>query len=241
MSTKIDSRLTTHDSRSYSVLKRIKHSLGGYLWSLILPKSKRDFISKLPHSAKLLDVGCGNHSPENTKLLRPDLYYAGIDVGDYNTDEASKNAADEYILTSGENFAETIGNLPEEFDAAISSHNLEHCNHPMETIDAICSRLKKDGRLFLAFPCEMSVIFPSRKGTLNFYDDSTHINLPDFKAVMKRLIHDNRMSVDYVSYSYKPVLGWLLGMLWNIFEKDRVNRLIWCYYGFETIIWAHKK
>ncbi len=131
--------------------------------------------------------------------------------------------------------------MPDEFDAAISHHNLEHCNHPMETLDAICSRLKKGGMLYLAFPSERSVTFPSRKGTLNFYDDGTHIYLPDFKAVMKRLIRTNGMSVDFVAESYRPFLPSLIGMFQKHIIKDRATYYIWCYYGFVTIITAHKK
>ena len=139
------------------------------------PRSKDQFLLSLPVKASLLDVGCGNHSPEMTKKRRPDIYYAGIDIDDYNTDDISKKLADEYILTDAENFAKTIRSLNISFDAAISSHNLEHCNYPMETIDAICNRLKGWGVLYLAFPSENSVNFPSRINTLNFYDDSTHI------------------------------------------------------------------
>ena len=149
--------------------------------------------------------------------------------------------ADEYILTSGEDFADTIDNLPSDFDAVISSHNLEHCNYPMKTIDAICGRLKKEGKLFLCFPSENSVTFPSRIGTLNFYDDITHREVPDFKAVMKRLIRDNRMSVDYAAAQYRPFIGHTIGSIYNLLFKKKSSRLLWYYYGFETMIWAHKK
>ena len=230
---KISSRLSLH--------LRIRRFCRRFILPFINPKGKTLFILHLPKNAEILDVGCGNHSPENAKHLRPDVFYVGIDVGDYNTDEKSKTLADKYIITSGDNFADTIGNLPYEFDAAISNHNLEHCNHPMETLDAICSRLKKGGRLYLAFPSEESATFPSRKGTLNFYDDSTHIYLPDFKAVMKRLIRNNGMSVDFVARSYRPFLARMIGMIQKFIIKDRATHFIWCYYGFETVITAHKK
>ena len=180
-------------------------------------------------------------SPEHIKSIRPDLHYVGVDVCDCNNDDVSKGFADEYVLTDGENFADTIRNLPGEFDAAVSSHNLEHCNHPMETLDAICSRLKKGGRLHLSFPCEDSVTFPSREGTLNFYDDPTHIYLPDFKAVIKRLVRDNGMYIDFAASSYKPFLAWLRGMIQNCFNKHSASGCIWYYYGFVSVIIAHKK
>ena len=39
----------------------------------------------------------------------------------------------------------------------------------------MCISLKKGGILYMAFPCEESITFPSREGTLNFYDDPTHV------------------------------------------------------------------
>ncbi len=185
-------------------------------------------MKSLPLKAKILDVGCGLNSPERFKSIRPDLYYVGVDVCD--CDEATKKFADEYVVTDGEKFAGTIRNLPGEFDAAVSSHNLEHCNHPMETLDAICSRLKKGGRLHLSFPSENSVTFPSRIGTLNFYDGETHIYVPDFKAVMKRLIRDNKMFVEFAAPSYRPFFGRMAGMLQNLFMREKTTRLIWYYY-----------
>ena len=241
MAGKIEPRTTNHEPR-LSFYRKIKRFIWRkFVFPFISPQNKTLFLLHLPRKAKLLDVGCGNHSPEHTKKLCPDIYYVGVDVCDYNNDEKSKTLADKYIMTSGENFAETIKNLPDEFDAAVSNHNLEHCNHPMETLDAICSRLKKGGKLYLAFPSEKSVTFPSRKGSLNFYDDGSHVYLPDFKAVIKRLIRNNGMSIDFAEASYMPFLAKIIGMFQNRIIRDRATYYIWCYYGFETIITAHKK
>ena len=221
--------------------KELKVMFHNLFSRIIKPKGKRAFLLSLPKGACLLEVGCGNHSPEYVKGLRPDVFYVGIDVADYNTDEKSKEVADRYVLTTGEYFAETIANMDVMFDGVLSSHNLEHCNHPLETIDAICSRLKVDGRLYLAFPCEKSVEFPSRQGTLNFYDDNTHIYLPILRDVIKRLIQGNNLFIDFMAASYRPLIGRIFGAILDRFIKKRNNSFTWLHYGFETIIWAHKK
>ncbi len=123
----------------------------------------------------------------------------------------------------------------------MSWHNLEHCDHPMETIDAICSRLKIGGRLCMGFPSEQSVVFPSRRGTLNFYDDPTHQYVPDFKAVIKRLTMNNRMFIDFVAQNYKPILCRIAGVFADRIITKRNNSFTWAHYGFETVIWAHKR
>lgn len=35
----------------------------------------------------LLDIGCGNHSPQLTKLYFPKVNYYGLDITNYNNDE----------------------------------------------------------------------------------------------------------------------------------------------------------
>ena len=52
------------------------------------------FIDSLPPKSTVLDIGCGNNSPIRFKTHRPDCYYIGLDVGDYNQDAHSKNFAD---------------------------------------------------------------------------------------------------------------------------------------------------
>ena len=90
-------------------------------------------------------------------------------------------------------------------------------------------------------PSALAVELTARQGTLNFYDDPTHIYLPDFKAVIKRLVRDNGMYIEFASKSYKPFLAWLRGMIQNCFNKHSASGCIWYYYGFVSVIIAHKK
>lgn len=106
---------------------------------------KQMFLLKLKKNARVLDIGCGNNSPKNTKFLRSDIYYAGVDVGEYNQEKGSIECADEYIISAPESFCKSILEIEGQFDAAISSHNLEHCNKPKETLDAICKKLVGGG------------------------------------------------------------------------------------------------
>ena len=40
------------------------------------------------------------------------------------------------------------------------------------------NKLKQGGMLYLSFPCYDSLYFPRRMGTLNYYDDETHTEIP---------------------------------------------------------------
>lgn len=178
-----------------------------------IPKAmhcKQAFVLSLPKGARVLDVGCGNCSPETVKRWRKDLNYTGIDVSDYNNTAKTLAYADEYIVSTPLKFSKSIREIDGMFDAVISSHNLEHCNNQTDTMTAMCCKLKKGGRLYLAFPCEESIAFPHRRGTLNFYDDSTHKEAPEYEKILK-LLCDNGMKILFSRKQYKPLYYWVWG------------------------------
>jgi cyclopropane fatty-acyl-phospholipid synthase-like methyltransferase len=208
------------------------------LHKIIRRHGKTSFIFGLPAGAKILDVGCGNDSPARIKSARPDLWYIGLDVGDYNQKE-SRAIADEYVITEPELFAERIRDFEGGVDAVISAHNLEHCNQPDKVITAMAAALRPGGRLYLSFPCEKSVHFPHRKGTLNFYDDETHRSVPEWAAVLDS-IHGAGLRVDYAAQQSRSLAMALFGLLLEPISstRGRVMRGTWDLYGFESIIWA---
>lgn len=79
-----------------------------------IPKAmweKRNFYLRLPKNASVLDIGCGNGSPAKAKYLRPDIFYAGIDIGNYNNSEKSLSMADVYLTVEAEKFPEGISDI----------------------------------------------------------------------------------------------------------------------------------
>jgi SAM-dependent methyltransferase len=187
-----------------------------------------------------LDVGCGNNSPCIIKALCPEIFYVGIDIGNYNQTET--NLADEYVISSPDEFADSLANLGKRFDAVLSSHNLEHCNHREKTLEAMIKILKPHGDILLLFPSEKSVEFPSRRGTLNYYDDETHRDKPPiFKDVLEKF-KSSRMKIIFAKKSYRPLFLYLMGLLQEHYSKKQKQVLLgtWAYWGFESVIWAKK-
>jgi SAM-dependent methyltransferase len=202
---------------------------------------KHSFLGRLAPLCSILDVGCGNNSPQNTKNILPGCFYTGIDIGHYN--QQNPNAADKYVITSPEGFVSEISSYKECFDAVISSHNLEHCNDRDGTLSAMLIAVKPGGYIYLSFPCEESVSFPKRKGTLNYYDDNTHKGVPpSFDEVLLK-IQASGFDVHVKVRNHRPTLlrtlGWLLEPISK--RSKKVLRGTWEFYGFETIIWAQKK
>ncbi len=218
-------------------LKRLRR----HVHCLLHPRRKMAFIFSIPKSAKVLDVGCGNSSPAITKTARPDLRYTGLDVCDYEQASPASDYSEEYLVVSPENFAAEIAKRPNRYDAVICCHNLEHCTEQDQVLVAMLRSLRKNGTIFLAFPCADSIRFPSREGTLNFFDDKTHTTPPDFSKIIGTL-RDEAFKVTFARRRYRP---WRLFMIGLVLEpisrrKKKVIRGTWSLYGFESIIWAKK-
>jgi SAM-dependent methyltransferase len=201
---------------------------------------KTDFLSKLNSNSSILDVGCGNNSPFRTKQILPDCIYTGLDVGDYN--QTKPLLAENYVITTPQNFSNEIAKFSKAFDAVISSHNLEHCDDREMTLTAMLEALKVGGKLYLSFPCEQSVNFPRRGGTLNYYDDSTHkFSPPNFNETLA-YIKQKGFEIVYAERNYSPkilsLIGWACEPLSKLRNKIMVGT--WEYYGFESIIIAEK-
>lgn len=211
------------------------------------PKGKNAFLlSMIQDNFKrcktiLLDVGCGNDSVIQVKSLINNVYYIGLDIGCYNQSETSIELIDESIIVSPEEFANSIEKV-KDVDVIISSHNIEHCYEPEKVILAMIKSLKKNGVMYLAFPSEDTVSLPSRGGCLNFYDDPTHVYLPEYKKIL-HILQENGMKIIYKKKRYQPFFLYYKGKRneRESQEKNLVMEGTWVYYGFETKIWAKKK
>lgn len=208
---------------------------------IIRPNGKRHFLMLLSPDASVLDVGCGNNSTYNIKKILPKCKYTGVDIGEY--EQTKTILADQYILTRPLNFATTINNLQIKYDAIISSHNIEHCYEREKTLMSILNKVKNGGQIFLSFPCQQSIHFPKRRGTLNYYDDPTHRDKPpSFEYIIDQLVK-NEFKVEYSSRNYKPIVLRIVGFFLEPFSRLQ-NKVLWGtweFYGFESIIIGRKK
>jgi SAM-dependent methyltransferase len=207
---------------------------------ILRPHGKSAFLRRLDDTCSILDVGCGNNSPFYVKAILPHCQYTGIDVSDYN--QSNPNLADHYIVTSPSGFVEEIAKHHNSFDALISAHNLEHCDDRYGTLNAMLSAIRVGGSLYLSFPTEDSTRFPSRSGTLNYFDDPTHKHEPpDFHEIVEVVKRQN-FEILFSDPSYKPVVLWTVGLLleWVSARRRTVLRGTWEHYGFEAIVWARR-
>lgn len=207
------------------------------------PRGREAFLRTVARGGQLLDVGCGNDSPYQIKTTRPDIFYVGLDVGDYHQTGASLECADKYIVTPPAGFHGEIEKFSGQMDAIISNHNIEHCDRPGDVVNAMLSALRPGGRIYMAFPCAESVSFPSRQGSLNFYDDPTHRTVPDLAGILAATAGSG-CRVEFLARQYRPAVPRFFGFLLEPFSRWR-GRLLpfnctWALYGFETILWISR-
>ena len=213
-----------------------------FLKKILRPRGQRSFLSSIKKTnLKILDVGCGNASSLFLKTVKPNSMVYGIDVGDFNQSDESKDLYEQYIISEPEMFAQAIQNIPENFDVVISNHNIEHCEDPQSTFRAMVNRTAPGGHLFIATPSLASVDFPSRGGGLNFFDDATHQRPVDLMELFSSESH--RLECRYYTKSAKPFFWYFIGWAqeWASRRLDKILIGTYEYHGFEQIMWARKK
>lgn len=179
-------------------MDRVRHALRAlYMWFEVPHRfvSLRQYLEE--PGTRVLDVGCGNHSPSLTKKYFPDCVYYGLDRGDWNNDATDLRAMNEFIHSDLESPHGLDVVQDGAFDVVICSHVLEHIAEPERIAKELASKLKRSGVMYVETPSESSLRLPRAadgwmgiRGCLNFYDDSTHKALVDLRALARGLRAD---------------------------------------------------
>jgi SAM-dependent methyltransferase len=124
---------------------------------------------------RVLDVGAGNHSASITKSFYPRCSYEALDrVRDYNNDAGDWARTDAFHEIDLERVE--LGSLPDGgYDAILMAHVLEHLQNGEAVLRALTPKLAPGGIFYVEFPSPRSTRLPSMRGTLNFWDDPTHV------------------------------------------------------------------
>ena len=211
-----------------------------YIHMILRPKGKYRFLNNFCTNESVLDIGSGK-SPNRIKKLFPNCQYTGLDVENHYEDGGC--LADNYVLTTIEEFTNTLSTFDQSFDCVISSHNLEHCDNRELVLKLSASAVRSNGYMYLSFPSEKSINFPlGRSGTLNYFDDNTHKDLPPSVEDAIQILNKEGFSVINKTESYKPIILWIMGFLLQPFSILLNKNLVgtFQFYGFESIIWLKR-
>jgi len=183
-------RFASEALRSTSILK--DKGLVETLLNSTHPKTL--FLKSLPTNAKILDLGAGDGSLVHFKTYltpsRNDLkFYAfSLEKGEHF------NSYDGYEIRDWNAERPSFGGM--KFDAIVCGHFIEHVPDFESAVSWCASRLSDRGRIYLEWPSEYSLAAPTKEklhahGLMvqvgNFYDDATHMQLPDRQKVIGAL------------------------------------------------------
>lgn len=192
---------------------------------------------------KLLDIGAGNHSPSKTAALFPSCEYYGLDLNkDYNYNQQDEQALKgfyEMDLTRLE-----FDNIPDNFfDYINMAHIIEHLYNGDIVVEQMVKKLKKGGHIYIEYPGQKSTTLPSMNGTLNFYDDKTHVRVYSYTEISDLLQKNGftvlssgiRRSWFYIAMIPFRLLGFALK------GKKPVANVFWDFLGFAEYVYAKKE
>lgn len=190
---------------------------------------------------KLLDIGAGNHSASKYKSVFPNCEYHGVDLDKhYNNDEhdfAKMKAFYEMDLTKLQ-----LEVIPDNyFDFIMMAHIIEHLHNGDEVIRKLIPKLKSGGLIYIEYPGEKSTRLPSMEGTLNFYDDNTHVRVYSVKEITAVL--GNKMTV--IRSGIRRNIPFLIAMPFKVILslirlKKPQGPVFWDLMGFAEFVLARK-
>jgi 2-polyprenyl-3-methyl-5-hydroxy-6-metoxy-1,4-benzoquinol methylase len=191
-------------------------------------------------SLRILDLGCGNHSPTAFRTAFPKCEYVGVDRRLYNLSPVDLTNLDRLIQTDLD--TTSLAEVSDDnFDLVVVSHVLEHLHRGCGLLDVAIPKLRKNGILFVAFPNPDSVNFPSLPGTLNFYDDTEHVTLLSISEV-ERAVSRNGLQVVRSGTTRRArnlVLMPLRSAL-SILNGGLRGPPLWDLFGFEQFVVAKR-
>ena len=191
----------------------------------------------------ILDVGCGNHSPSKTKKYYPNCKYYGIDKAIYHNDENDFECMEAYYEFDIDNVTNLSVIVDDFFDCVILSHIIEHTQNGEEIIVKLLDKLKMGGLIYIETPSAHSVYLPSMKGTLNFYDDDTHVRIYTLKE-LKNLLIANGCDVikSTIRMSLKRIVLLPIYFIGSLIRFKELRAIVfWDITGFVSHIIAVKK
>lgn len=210
-----------------------------------MPYGYKKFYNELKsNNFRLLDVGCGSHSPSIAKRFFPKCEYHGIDYQNYYNDDKDIKVIDKYYeINLNKNYAQ-LGLLPDNyFDIIYMSHIIEHTFNGLEIVSILITKLKTAGKIYIEYPSVKSLSLPSMNGTLNFCDDETHVRVYNNIEIANLLLSKGMRIIkagtrrDLIKILFIPIK-----IFYNLVKSGKiVGGIFWDICGFASYIYAQKK
>lgn len=191
---------------------------------------------------KMLDVGAGNHSASRMTTLFPACEYYGLDINKAynNTEEDFKAMKDFYELDLTKlDFSSVPNNY---FDGIWMVHVIEHLYNGDQVIEGLVSKLVPGGYMYIEYPGQKSTKLPSMNGTLNFYDDDTHVRIysvPELSSLFQKKGFE--VVESGVRRNWYYILAMPLRIVGRWFRgKKLIGNIFWDILSFAEFVYVRK-
>lgn len=195
-------------------------------------------------SARVLDIGCGNHSASRTKKYYPSCKYYGLDRDkNYKNSPEDFKAMEAFYEVDLNSNLKRLDIIPDEFfDCLILSHTIEHLKDGKDVLLSLLPKLKKGGIIYVETPSPWSTRLPNLGIGLNFYSDPTHIKIYPLKNI-EDFLKKNELSIikSGVRRSVKRIVFLPVYILGSLFRLKRVDAgIFYDITGFANYLIASK-
>ncbi len=214
------------------------------LSALTLPAKYR-YLNKLFKQGAfvLLDIGAGNHSASKTKKWFPNCEYHGLDLNkNYNNDENDFKLMQSFYELNLEDL--NLDSVPNaHFDFIMMAHVIEHLKNGEDVLVKLLAKLKPGGYLYVEYPGIRSTRLPRMKGTLNFFDDETHVRVYSLTELYNLFLKNNTEIIKGGTRRYMPnILMMPLKVIHNLIKYGKIlPSIFWDFFGFAEFILIKKK
>lgn len=190
----------------------------------------------------MLDIGAGNHSASKITTFFPACEYYGLDQSrEYNNSEEDFQAMKgfyEMDLTRLE-----YEPIPDHyFDAIWIVHVIEHLHNGDQVIEKLIPKLKPGGFMYLEYPGAKSKKLPHMYGTLNFYDDPTHVRCYSIGELTQVLTRNQCIVVESgIRRNIYFMLAMPFRILYYLLLGQKVpGNVFWDLLGFAEFLYVKK-
>jgi SAM-dependent methyltransferase len=200
---------------------------------------KRSFGNK---SFRLLDVGAGNYSASRIHAIFPKCIYYGLDMDkSYNNTEEDFSLMKDFYELDLTKLDYSI--VPENFfDGIWMAHVIEHLHNGDEVVSKLLLKLKPGGYFYIEYPGNKSTRLPSMHGSLNFYDDTTHVRIYSVKELSKVFSENNCTVIKSgTRRNWYYIAGMPVKIIASVIKGKKLQgNIFWDLLGFAEYLYVRK-
>jgi ubiquinone/menaquinone biosynthesis C-methylase UbiE len=212
----------------------------------IIGKPKYHFLKREFNSRpfRLLDIGGGSgDSSVEVKELFPNCEYNCLDIVEpeqYRQREAGNTKRywqkDLQLLD--------YSDIPDDyFDVLVLTHIIEHLTNADAVIENMIPKLKSGGTIYIEYPGLGSTRLPSMPGSLNFFDDKTHVRIYSVHELYNVLLRAGcEPEAGGIRRNWARIMLFPLLLPYKLLKRTKtIGYEFWDVCGFAEYVWARKK